>query len=200
MILVVCALSPELRYVSPRAEVEVIASGVGPVEAALATARALALKSYDVVINAGIAGAFRDGARVGQAVIVATEWLAELGLEGGGDLVLPGGAALYACERADGELLRRTLALGLVVQSGVTVTAVTTTEATAERLRARYGAGVESMEGFSVLRAAAQAGVPALEVRGISNYVGPREASEWNFNAGAQAAARALDAILDVLL
>jgi futalosine hydrolase len=56
------------------------------------------------------------------------------------------------------------------------------------------------MEGFSVLRAAAQAGVPALEVRGISNYVGPRETSEWNFNAGAQAAARALDAILDVLL
>lgn len=196
----VCALLQELRYVAPRARVEVIASGVGPVEAALATARALALKPYDAVINAGIAGAFRDGARIGEAVIVETEWLAGLGLEGGGELALPGGARLHRCEHADAVLLQRATSLDVATQSGVTVTTVTTTDATADRLRARYGAGVESMEGFAVLRAAAQAGVPALEVRGISNYVGSRETSEWNFNAGAQATARALDAVLGVLL
>jgi futalosine hydrolase len=48
-----------------------------------------------------------------------------------------------------------------------------------------------------VLRAAAVANVPAIEVRGISNYVGDRAMSEWDFAAGARAAARALEAVLE---
>jgi futalosine hydrolase len=83
------------------------------------------------------------------------------------------------------------------VLRGLTVAAVTTTDATARRLRTRYEAEVESMEGFSVLRAAAVANVPAIEVRGISNYVGDRAASEWDFAAGARATARALEAVLE---
>ena len=77
---------------------------------------------------------------------------------------------------------------------------MTTTDASALRLWERYGADVESMEGFSVLRAAAVARVPALEVRGISNYVGDRARAEWDFAAGARATAAALDAILEALL
>ncbi|MBD5657580.1 MAG: futalosine hydrolase, partial [Candidatus Eremiobacteraeota bacterium] len=107
MILVVCALLAELRFVRPRAGIEIVAGGVGPVEAALATARTLALasKPFDAVINAGIAGAFRGRARVGDAVVVATEWLADIGLEGGGDIALPGGEQLVDCERASDGLV-----------------------------------------------------------------------------------------------
>jgi futalosine hydrolase len=80
------------------------------------------------------------------------------------------------------------------------VASVTATSATGERLAARYGADTESMEGFSVLRAAGQSGVPALEVRGISNYVGDRARSAWDFAAGARAAAAALEAVLDRII
>ncbi len=197
MILVVCALLAELRYVSERPNVEVLACGVGPVEAAVAVAGALARGRYDAVVNAGIAGAFRGSARVGDAVLVRDDVLADLGLEGGGPLSLPDGATLVERTTADSALLGICTPTALPLVRGVTVAQVTATDATAARLRARYAADVESMEGFSVLRAAAVAKIPALEVRGISNYVGDRVSGEWDFAAGARATARALEAVLD---
>jgi futalosine hydrolase len=199
LILVVCALPQELRdFHAPRG-VRVAAVGVGPVESAIGTARLLAREPFACVVNAGIAGAFRSRARVGDAVLVHGEHLADLGLEGGAALSLPGGAQLVERVAADETLLRRCAALGLPAAHGVTVSQVTTTDATAQRLQARYSADVESMEGFSVLRAAADAGIPAVEVRGISNYVGDRARSEWDFAAGARATVRALAAIVSLL-
>lgn len=197
MILVVCALLPELKYVTRRAGIDIAATGVGPVEAAIATAAALARRPYAAVVNAGIGGAFRERAEIGDALIVGDESLADFGLEGGGALALPGDARLVDRERADAALLGRCEGLGLRTGAGLTVSSVTTTDATALRLWERYGADVESMEGFSVLRAAAVARVPAIEVRGISNYVGDRARAEWDFAAGARATAAALEAILD---
>jgi futalosine hydrolase len=195
-VLLVCALESELRYFRRRGDVELLICGVGPVEAAAATARTLATTRYEAVINAGIAGAFPGRARVGDAVLVATEWLAELGLEGGGEFTLPDGAGLVERADADGSLLERCAGLPYRVGSGITVASVTATAATGERLASRYGADVESMEGFSVLRAAGLSGIPALEVRGISNYVGDRAQRAWDFSAGARAAAAALEAVL----
>lgn len=40
---------------------------------------------------------------------------------------------------------------------------------------------VESMEGFAVLRAAKLAGVPAIEVRAISNAIEEPDRSRWRF-------------------
>jgi futalosine hydrolase len=48
-------------------------------------------------------------------------------------------------------------------------------------------APVEAMEGFGVLRAAALAGVPALELRAVSNAVGEHDRARWDV-AGALAA------------
>ena len=48
-------------------------------------------------------------------------------------------------------------------------------------------APVEAMEGFGVLRAAALAGVPALELRAVSNAVGEEDRARWDI-AGALAA------------
>jgi futalosine hydrolase len=195
-----CALPAELRYFPKREGVEVLASGVGPVEAALTTVAALMRRPYSAVINAGIGGAFPGQGEVGDAVLVGSEMLAGLGLEGGGRLSLPDGAQLIDCAEADAALLARCAGSGLRTVRGVTVSTITTTDETAERLCSRYDAVVESMEGFAVLRAGTVAGVPALEVRGISNYVGDRAKSAWNFELGARATAAALEAVLDHLL
>jgi futalosine hydrolase len=200
VILVLCAVMPELEYVKRRAGVEIVATGIGPVEAAIATTAALAQRTYDAVVNAGIGGVFRGRGRVGEAFLVMDEAFADFGLEGAAPLALPGGAMLVERQGADASLLGRCSKLPLRRGNGLTVATVTTTDATAQRLWARYGADVESMEGFSVLRAAAVAQVPALEVRGISNYVGDRKQAEWDFAAGARAAATALDAVLERLV
>ncbi len=198
-ILVVCALPAELRGFAAPDGVDVLACGVGPVEAAIATARALATKRYDFAINAGIGGAFRGSAEVGDARIITRERLAGLGLEGGGMLTLPDGASLVDEAAADAGLATRCAALPHQAARGVTVAQVTTTDATAASLRTTYGPDVESMEGFAFLRAAQLAGVPAIEVRGISNYVGDRTRAQWDFRAGSGAAVSALEAVVGLL-
>jgi futalosine hydrolase len=195
----VCAVRAELRGWRRRGDVDVLETGVGAVEAAVQTARTLATMEYSAVVNAGIGGAFRGHAAVGEAVIVAEERLADLGLEGGGALVLPDNVQLVDRAYANDDLLARVSRLPYKVAHGVTVFRVTTTEQTAERLAAEYGADVESMEGFAVLRACERAGIPAIELRGVSNYVGPRARSEWDFSAGSRACVGALDAALDAL-
>jgi futalosine hydrolase len=169
------------------------------VEAAAETARALASGRYRAAINAGIAGAFRGRARVGEAVLVAEERMAGLGLEGGTRMALPGGATLVDRAFADDDLLAAAGGVALRTVCGVTVTTVTATDETALRLAREYDGDVESMEGFAVLRACERAGVPALEIRGISNYVGERSRSEWDFPAGAKACGDALAAVLATL-
>jgi futalosine hydrolase len=201
-ILVVCAVAQELAALPARDGVDVVAVGVGPVEAAVGTARALASRRYDAVVNAGIAGGFRDRCTVGDVVVCAREDYAELGLEDGTAFPLPGGLQLVRSVEADETLLRPFIngLIPVIVGRGVTSAIVTSTTARALVLAHRFRADVESMEGFSVLRAAQLAGVPAIEVRGVSNLVGERESNGWDFRAGAAAAVATADALLDVLL
>ena len=44
------------------------------------------------------------------------------------------------------------------------------------------GISVEAMEGFAVLRACALAGVPAVEVRVVSNEIGEPDRDLWRFD------------------
>ena len=62
------------------------------------------------------------------------------------------------------------------------------------------GAGdvrVEGMEGFAVLRACALAGVPAIEVRAISNEITDADRSRWRIGRALEALADALPKMLE---
>jgi futalosine hydrolase len=197
MILLVAAVTQELEWLGSRAGVETLICGVGPVDAAARVSRALASRPYDVVVNAGIAGALPGVAKVGDGVVVGEE-LFELNLENGSALAMPPGTLLADRIPADAQLIEAVMALGFPLVRGITVARVTTTDSTAARLKDR-GAEVESMEGFAVIRAAQLAGVPAIEVRGISNIVGDRNNSQWDFDAGIAGLRGVLNATLDLL-
>lgn len=181
MILLACAVKREFPHALPDG-VEALVTGVGPVEAACAVATRLAKQRYDLVISAGVAGAFDGGARIGDGVVVAEDRF-QLDLETGAPLLLPEGDGVSDRAFSDPTAVARMRSLGVAALNGVTVSRVTATEETAARL-AEGGAQVETMEGFAVFRAAELAGVPALGLRGISNRVGARERSGWNFSAG----------------
>lgn len=197
MILIACAVGKELAFLRPQPHVELLVTGVGPVEAAAAVSRALAQSSYDLVISAGIAGAFEGAAEIGEGVVVADE-IFELDLETAAPIALPDGARVIDRAASDIALVDRLIERGFRSVRGVTVPRVTATDGTAARLGA-FGVGVESMEGFAVLRSAEIAGVPAVEVRGISNYVCERSRSQWNFAAGAAGAEKVLTALLSLV-
>jgi futalosine hydrolase len=196
VILVTCAVGKELAFFRPQPHVEMLVTGVGPVESAASVSRALAQSSYDLVVSAGIAGAFEGAAELGEGVVVSEE-LFELDLETGVPIALPDGAQVINRASSDLTLVDRLVELGFRVVRGMTVPRVTATDASAARLAA-FGVGVETMEGFAVLRAAEMAGVPAVEVRGISNIVCDRNNSRWDFSAGVQGVQAILTALLSI--
>ncbi len=197
MILFACAVARELGSWTQHADVEALVTGVGPVEAAAAVSGALARRRYALVVNAGLAGAFDGAARIGDGVVVADDEF-ELGLEDGRPLALPDGERVVATAASDPEIVRGLSARGFAALRGITVARVTSSEDTARRLAAR-GAQIESMEGFAVLRACRRAGVPAVELRGISNRVGARERSGWDFASGIAGLTRVVEALFAVV-
>lgn len=182
MILLTSAVERELAFWTSRTDVRRLVTGVGPVEAACSVSAALAQAQYSLVVNAGIAGTLDDAIAIGEATIVGGERF-ELALESGDAIELPDGEAIVEDVLSDPALVARLCADGFPVVRGITVSKITTTDETARRY-ARLGAQVESMEGFAVLRAAQLAGVPAIELRAISNRCGAPERSDWNFPAG----------------
>lgn len=198
MILLACAVEAELEFYQPRDDVETLITGVGPVEAACTITRALNRRSYRLLINAGVAGAFGSAPRVGDGVVAVDDQM-ELGLEDGAPITLSWGEAILAKASSDRQLVGRLHAMGFAAVHGVTVAHVTSTEATAARLAAQLGAQVESMEGFAALRAGELAGVPAIQIRGISNRCGDRETSGWDFAAGLAGLRKIADALFELV-
>jgi len=154
--------------------------GIGPVEAAAATARALALRPYRGVLHLGVAGA--RGLVPGALVIGSESVYCDLAA----------GIPVVSRVAADERLVaaaRRALSDAPVLPIG-TSAAVGSVP---------HGVSVEAMEGFGVLRACAIAGVPAVEVRAISNEIGEADRSRWDLGGAIRALHAALPALLTEL-
>ncbi|MBT2427951.1 futalosine nucleosidase [Streptomyces sp. CB00316] len=165
---------------------DVLAGGAGPSAAAAAAAFALASASasqpYGLVVSAGIGGGFAPAAPLGSLVVASDIVAADLGAETP-DGFLPVTSLGFGRDRfVPPPALVREVATATGAAAGpvLTVSTVTGTAArTAALLAAHPGALAEAMEGFGVGEAAERAGVPVLELRAVSNAVGPRDRDAW---------------------
>ena len=189
--LVMTAVSAErdavLRGLHSDTRFDVLVAGVGSVVAAVNTARALATAEYSLVICAGIGGGFPGRAEVGSLVVANEIVVADMGAETPeGFCSLEelgfGFTRIQINANLVDRVARALLAAKLPVNTGpvLTVSTVTGTAARALELTERVtGATAEAMEGFGVGFAAFDRGLPVLEIRAISNLVGPRDRSNW---------------------
>ncbi|WP_210588984.1 futalosine hydrolase [Streptomyces sp. GESEQ-35] len=161
---------------------DVLAVGVGPARAAATTATALARASYDLVISAGIAGGFQPSAPVGSLVVADEITAADLGAETPDGFLPVTELGFGTVTHRPPESLVRDVAAATGARAGavLTVSTVTGTAARAAALLDRHPTALaEAMEGFGVAEAAAAHGVPVLEIRAVSNPVGPRDRAAW---------------------
>ncbi|TGB06269.1 futalosine hydrolase, partial [Streptomyces palmae] len=185
---------------------DVLDAGVGPAAAAAGTATALATAAlrqapYHLVVSAGIGGGFRH-APLGSVVVADAIVVADLGAETPDGFLpvteLGFGTVAHRPPTALAEAAAE--ATGAVYGTVLTVSTVTGSAERAAALRTRHpGAAAEAMEGFGVAEAAAAHGLPALEVRTVSNPVGPRDRAAWRIGEALDAlreAFRALPAVL----
>lgn len=163
---------------------DVLAGGVGPAAAAAAAAFALAAapEPYGLVLSAGIGGGFAPAAPVRSLVVATRIVAADLGAETPDGFVPVTGLGFGRDTFLPPEALVREVAAvtGAVPGPVLTVSTVTGSSArTAALLAAHPGAVAEAMEGFGVAEAAGRTGVPVLELRAVSNPVGPRDRDAW---------------------
>ena len=141
--------------------------GVGPVEAAATTAAAIAIDRPAAIVHVGIAGARRACTLAPTTLVIGTEARYH-------DLLVPA--------RLAPGVVRTDEALIAAVRSAFP-DAVHLPIGTSGCIGGTTDTDVEAMEGFAVLRAAQLAGVPAIEVRAISNDIEEADRARWHFDA-----------------
>ncbi|HEU4971253.1 MAG TPA: hypothetical protein VFT35_04890 [Gaiellaceae bacterium] len=153
--------------------------GIGPVEAAAATAREIASNPPSAVVHVGIAGGrgITPGGLVIGSEAVYIDISAEIPIV---DHVQPDPELLAKVREAAPD------ALVLPIGTSGAVGGVSD-----DRLR------VEAMEGFGVLRACELAGVPAVEIRAISNELAEGDRSRWRIGRALEALAEAVPRVLE---
>ncbi|MER7490728.1 futalosine hydrolase [Streptomyces sp. NPDC126497] len=186
---------------------DLVAAGVGPAAAAAATSAALTAAAlggapYRLVVCAGIGGGFQPGAPVGSLVVSRTIAAADLGAEtADGFLPVTELGFGHVAHHPPASLVREAVRVtGARSGTVLTVSTVTGTAARAAALRARHPhALAEGMEGFGVAEAAVAHGVPVLEVRAVSNPVGPRDRAAWRIGDALRALTEGFGKLAPVL-
>lgn len=176
MLLVVAATPGELGGAEGAST---LVCGVGPVEAAARTAAALAELRPEAVLHVGLAGARNF---TGPAFVIGSE-------------------AVY-CDADDSGWIERTLKPSVELAAAVRrmlPDASFEPIGTTARVGGSTGCRVEGMEGYAVLRAAALAGVPAVEVRVLSNAIGEPDRSKWRLDETRAGLAAVLPRLIEEL-
>jgi nucleoside phosphorylase len=150
------------------------------VEAAVRTSRALAEQDVTAVLHIGLAGARTIAA---PALVLGSEAVYRD--------VLDEGSTFPRVARIEPD------ATLLAALRGVLPEAQVVSISTVGRIGG--GVDVEAMEGFGVLRAAELAGVPAVELRAVSNAVDEADRSSWRFDEAFALLADAVERVVPAL-
>jgi purine-nucleoside phosphorylase len=182
--------------------------GIGLVEAAIGTARALADEKAgpDALIFVGTAGAYGRDLAPGRALVVADELLLVSTAVVRRQAYLPDRVPtrIPASRRLSRSLLAAARRIshpdGVVIEGGAVANplAITRDARLARALAEATSARAENLEVFAVARAARAWGVPFAAALGIANRVGPAAHTEWRTHQAA-ASAMACAAVAELL-
>ena len=167
-------------------EITICITGVGMMAATFSLTQILLAQPPDFVLQAGIGGAFDTGIPLGSVLAIESEQPGDLGAEDHDDFISIfslGFVQPDAFPFTGGALINpmQSLPFGahLPKVKSITVNTVSGAEKTIAMRREVFGAAVESMEGAALHYVCLKLGIPFLQVRAISNYVIPRDRSQW---------------------
>lgn len=192
--------------------VRIIITGPGMVNAAHGVTAALEADMPDILIQTGCAGVFRGkGLGIGDVGVATSERDIHLGIEPFDMLnpVTPVPFSIPGTEEDARIIVPRDMAdffhrmisdseRDFRVGYGpfVTVSTVTATDERADLLERWYSPLMETMEGAASAMVSRIYGIPFVEVRAASNFVGKRDRSSWDLPLAFKNACRAVSVIL----
>ena len=169
--------------------IDILISGIGLAASTYHLAKQLALKKYDVVIQAGVAGSFDLRIPLGAVVAVKQDTIADQSvvelqkLKTLFDLKLvPQDQYPYKkgwLINPNKEILKKTK---LKTVRGISVNQISTSKQMIKFYRAVFDPVTESMEGAALHYVCLMENLPFVQVRSISNYIGERNKKKWDMN------------------
>lgn len=161
----------------------------------------------DLAINAGIAGSFNSDLKTGEVVMPVNECFADLGIDDNDRFVTLFEAGLANPDEFPftggyiGPDLKIINKLSPILNSvkSITVNTASGSEAAIRRLRSKYDADIETMEGAAFFYICSQESIPFVAVRSISNTIEPRNRNNWNIDLALGNLAAKLDEVFLIL-
>ena len=167
--------------------IDILISGIGLTASTYHFAKQFALKKYDLVIQAGVAGSFDLRIPLGTVVSVKQDTIADQSvielkkLKTLFDLKLvPNNQHPYKngwLLNPYKKVLRKT---GLKIVQGISVNQISTSKQMIQFYRDMFDPVTESMEGAALHYVCLMENIPFVQIRSISNYIGERNKKNWD--------------------
>ncbi|MEJ8818175.1 futalosine hydrolase [Lacibacter sp. H407] len=186
-----CRTTNKLDYID--LQLDFLVTGVGSINTTYALMKHLQVKKPDIVIMAGIAGAFDQSLNLGDVVAVKQEALADLGvqeIDGYKDVfdlkLLSANEFPFKQKKLVNPFTMLMERTKLPLVGSVTVNQITSAKKTAELYQTKYKAKIENMEGAALHLVCMKENIPFVQIRSISNYVGERNKQKWKLKEAVQ--------------
>ena len=167
--------------------VDILISGIGLTASTFHLAKQLALRKYDLVIQAGVAGCFDLRIPLGAVVAVKQDTIADQSvvelqkLKTLFDLnLVPQDQYPYKngwLINTNREVLKKNK---LKIVKGISVNQISTSKQMIKFYREVFDPITESMEGAALHYVCLMENIPFVQIRSISNYIGERNKKKWD--------------------
>lgn len=181
------SITPENGFIKSKASdiPDILITGVGAISTTFQLTTILKENTYDLIINAGICGAFDRTVNIGTTFAIKRDCFADIGAEDGDDFLLLTQMNVYA-DTIGWIYPEESAKTSLPEASAITVNTVTGNDRSKRRWQDFFNPDTESMEGAAVFYVCKKMGAPCLQIRTVSNYVGPRHEAAWDIDTALQ--------------
>jgi futalosine hydrolase len=169
--------------------IDILISGIGLTASTYHFSKQVEIKTYDLVIQAGVAGSFDLAIPPGEVVVVKQDAIADQSV-----IELEKLKTLFDLKlvpqnqyphkngwllNPHKEILKKT---GLKAVKGISVNQISTAKQMIKFFRDRFEPVTESMEGAALHYVCLMENIPFVQIRSISNYIGERNRKKWDMN------------------
>jgi futalosine hydrolase len=173
---------------SRRIKLQFHQSGVGLTASVFSLTKLLLEEKPSLIIQVGLAGCFDEKFSPGKLFLVENDLIADQGVMEEGkwkdvfDLKLEkGNYPPYVKRSLPNPWIKEFNFTKLPLKNSVTVNQVSTDVETIKLLKRKYDPYLETMEGAALHYVARQTNTPFLQVRAVSNFIGERDKTKWDF-------------------
>ncbi|MEP6584188.1 MAG: futalosine hydrolase [Ginsengibacter sp.] len=203
-LLVVAATKLEIApFLATNYTIDTLITGVGIPSTLFSLHQKLMQAKYDLVIQAGIAGTFKENFEKTDVFLIDTDTFADIGIDEGGNfktLFNLGFADENEFPYKNGWLMNEHEMINggtFPTAKAVTVNKITDDKIYLKTLAGKFNADVESMEGAAFHYVCLQKKIKFLQLRSISNVVGERDKTKWKMKEAITSLNMALEDLIE---